>query len=97
MSPLEKLFRLELDFHRRLRTQAPGNADASSLHTSYALQTGYKQLLPAIGTATNRQLEQLRERFTLAGDTRDLIATRDSLNSSSAWPSSMADPVPQRR
>jgi hypothetical protein len=79
MSPLEKLFRLELEFHRRLRTQAPGTADASSLHTSYALQTGYEQLIPAVGTVTARQIEQLRERFTLAGDTRDLLAARDSL------------------
>ena len=56
MSPLEKLFRLELEFHRRLRTQASGTAEASSLHTSYALQTGYEQLLPAIGTVTARQI-----------------------------------------
>jgi hypothetical protein len=79
VSPLEKLFRLELEFHRRLRTQAPGTADASSLHTSYALQTGYEQLIPVIGTVTARQIEQLRERFTLAGDTHDLLAARDSL------------------
>jgi hypothetical protein len=43
------------------------------------LQTGYEQLLPAVGTAAVRQIEQLRERFTLAGDTRDLLAARDSL------------------
>jgi hypothetical protein len=29
-------------------------ADASSLHTSYALQTGYEQLIPAVGTVTAR-------------------------------------------
>lgn len=40
VSPLEKLFCLELEFYRRLRTQAPGTADAHSLHTSYALQAG---------------------------------------------------------
>jgi hypothetical protein len=79
VSPLEKLFRLELEFHRRLRMQAPGTAEASSLHTSYALQSGYEQLLPAIGTVPANQVEQLRERFTLAGDTRDLLAARDSL------------------
>jgi hypothetical protein len=79
VSPLEKLFRLELEFHRRLRTQAPGTVDAGSLHTSYALQTGYEQLIPAVGVVTARQIEQLRERFTLAGDTRDLLAARDSL------------------
>jgi hypothetical protein len=79
VSPLEKLFRLELEFHRRLRTYAVGTADARSLHTSYALQTGYEQLIPAVGTVTAQQIEQLRERFTLAGDTRDLLAARDSL------------------
>jgi hypothetical protein len=78
-APLEKLFRLELEFHRGLRTQALGTADASSLHTGYALQTGYEQLIPAIGIVTARQIEQLRERFTLASDTRDLLAARDSL------------------
>ncbi len=40
MSPLERLFRLEIEFHRRLRTEAAGSGDASSLHTSYALQMG---------------------------------------------------------
>ncbi len=79
MSPLEKLFRLEVEFHRRLRTAAPGLIDASSLHTSYALQTGYEQLIPAVGTVTAAQIEQLRERFLTAGDTRDLLAAGDSL------------------
>ena len=45
MTPLERLFLLEVEFHRRLRTQAPGTADASSLHTSYALQSGYEPLI----------------------------------------------------
>jgi hypothetical protein len=56
-----------------------GPCDSRSLHTSYALQTGYEQQLPAIGTVTARQVEHLRERFALAGDTRDLLAARDSL------------------
>ena len=79
MPPLEMLFRLELEFHRRRRTQALGTAEASSVHTSYALQSGYEQLIPAVGTVTACQIEQLRERFTLAADTRDLVAARDSL------------------
>ncbi len=33
MTPLEKLFRPELEYHRRLRTAAPGLIDASSLQT----------------------------------------------------------------
>jgi hypothetical protein len=34
MTPLETLFRLEIEFHRRLHTVAPGLIDAGSLHTS---------------------------------------------------------------
>jgi hypothetical protein len=49
------------------------------LNPSYALLTGYEQLIPAVGNVTSGQIEQLRERFTLAGDTRDVLAARDSL------------------
>ena len=52
MSPLETLFRLEIEFHQRLRTQAPGDGDAASLHTSYALQSGYNPLLHSLGPVT---------------------------------------------
>jgi hypothetical protein len=82
MPPLEMLFRLEIEFHRQLRAAAAGGdagIDAGSLHTSYALQSGYEQLIPAVGTVTVGQIEQLHERFTLGGDTRDLLAARDSL------------------
>jgi hypothetical protein len=79
VSPLEQLFRLEIDFHRRLRTQAPGTSDAASLHTSYALQFGYDRLIRSLGPVTNRDVETLRERLAMAGDTRDLLAARDSV------------------
>jgi hypothetical protein len=79
--PLEMLFRLEIEFHRRLRSTAAGVAETSSLHTSYALQSGYEQLIPAVGTVNARQIEQLRERFTLEFDTRDLLTASDSLKS----------------
>jgi hypothetical protein len=72
--PQEQLFRLEIDFHRRLRVNAPGTAGASSLHTSYALQSGYERLIRVIGTVTAQEFAQLCERFTLAGDARDLLA-----------------------
>ena len=49
MSPLEQLFALEVEFHRRLRTEAPGTGDAAATHTSYALQSGYEQLLQRVG------------------------------------------------
>jgi hypothetical protein len=79
VAPLERLFRLELEFHRRLRTEAPGTADARALHTSYALQSGYEPLIRAAGAVTARDVERLHERLTLAGDPRDVLAARDSL------------------
>ena len=79
MAPLERLFRLEIEFHRRLRTEAPNTADARALHTSYALQCGYESLLRAAGAVTPRDIERLQERLTLVGDPRDILAARDSL------------------
>jgi hypothetical protein len=79
MSPLEQLFRLEIEFNCRLRVQAPGTGDTASLHTSCALQSGYETLLRNIGTVSLQDIETMRERLTLAGDVRDLLAARDSL------------------
>jgi hypothetical protein len=79
MPPLERLFRLEIEFHRRLRTQAPGTEDARALHTSYALQSGYEPLIRSIGTVTVQDIDRLRARLALAGDARDTLAARDSL------------------
>ena len=79
MSPLEMLFRLEIEFHRRLRTQAPGTEDARALHTSFALQAGYERLIRATGPVTAQDLDQLSARLTFAGNLRDILAARDSL------------------
>ncbi len=76
MSPLEKLFRLEIEFHRRLRAPVPGTIDAGSLHTSFALQTGYERLIAAIGPVTAADIERLRQRLFLAADRRDILAAR---------------------
>ncbi len=80
MSPLEQLFRLKIEFHHRLRTLAPGSADAASVHASYALQSGYEQLIRTVGPADAQDVEALRERLTLTADARDVVAARDSLN-----------------
>jgi hypothetical protein len=79
MSPLERLFALEIEFHRRLRCNAPGTVDASALHTSYALQNAYDPLLKSTGRVTVQDIKQLADRFTLTGDARDVLAARDSL------------------
>ena len=80
MVPLERLFRLEIEFHRRLRTEATGTVDARALHTSYALQSGYEPLMRATGTVSVRDIESLHARLTMAGDARDVLAARDSLS-----------------
>jgi len=79
MSPLEQLFALEIEFHRRLRTEAPGTGDAATIHTSYALQSGYEQLLKRVGRVTGPDIEAVRERLCLAGDARDVLSARDSV------------------
>ncbi len=79
MTALERLFLLEVEFHRHLRTQALGTADSGSLHTSYALQSGYESLIRAVGNPTAHDIELLHQRHALAADTRDILAARDSL------------------
>ena len=80
MSPLEMLFRLEIEFHRQLRLAAArGAGNDGSLHTSYALQSGYDQFLTAIPVVADRQVEQLVERFVRAGDPRDVFAAGESV------------------
>jgi hypothetical protein len=79
MTPLERLFRHEVEFHRQLRTLAPGTVDARALHTSYALQAGYESLIRAVGGVTDQEVERAYARLALAGDPRDVLAARDSL------------------
>jgi hypothetical protein len=79
MTPLEKLFRLEIEFHRRLRALPPGVVEAGSLHTSYALQTGYESLLHSLGAVSAMDIESLRERFACVVDPRDACAAGETL------------------
>jgi hypothetical protein len=79
MTPLEKLFGLEMEFHSRLRTQAPGTVDSTALHTSHALQSGYEPLIRAAGLITADDIELIRQQQALVADLRDLLAARDSL------------------
>jgi hypothetical protein len=79
MTPLERFFVLEVEFHRKLRTVAADADDRAALHTSYALQSGYELLFRSIGRVTPHDIERLAARSTLAGDARDVLAARDSL------------------
>ncbi len=76
MSPREQLFALEVEFHRRLRTGAPGTGDVSAIHTSYALQSGYEPLLKWVGSVTEAEVEAVQERLLKAGDARDVLSAR---------------------
>ena len=80
MSPLDHLFALEIEFHRRLRAEAPGTADTAALHTSYALQSGYEPLLKGVGRVTAEDLGRLANRFQQGSDARDVLAARHSLS-----------------
>jgi hypothetical protein len=79
VAPLEQLFASEIEFYRKLRAEAPGTVDATALHTSFALLSGYEPLLRRIGRVTAQDVERLAERFLLSSDPRDVVAARDSL------------------
>ena len=87
MAPLDQLFALEIEFHRKLRCDAPGTQDATALHTSYALQAGYERLLRRLGRVTAQDLQRAGDRHALAGDVRDVLAARDALTQMlGLWP-----------
>ncbi len=79
MAPLEKLFLLEVEFHHKLRTQAPGTADSRALHTSFALQSGYEPLIRTAGRVSADDIERISRRHASATDARDILAARASL------------------
>lgn len=78
MTPLEQLFRLELEFHRRLRCDAHRGID-NALRTSYALQFGYERLMRQVASVTAVDIQRLADQLGLAGVQRDVLAARDSL------------------
>lgn len=78
MTPLEQLFRREVEFHRLMREAAePHGAEAA--HTSFAIQHGYEGLIRGVGPTTGRAIETLSAKLMLAGDLRDVHAARDSV------------------
>ncbi len=79
MSPLESLFRLEIEFHRCLRALPTDPLGTAGLHTSYALQAGYEPLLSRLGTVTVRDLDHLERQFLTTVNPRDVLAAATSL------------------
>ncbi len=79
MSPLERLFVLEVEYQRILRCDAPGTPMSAAPHTSYALQNGYEPLLRVAAQSTIADIDGLTRKHTSAGDARDVLAARDSV------------------
>ncbi len=56
MTVLDRLYHLEVEFHRHFRSEAINAIEAWSIHTSYALQQGYEPLLKTVGTVDVKRL-----------------------------------------
>ena len=72
MSILERLYSLEIEFHRLFRAEAISAVEAASVHTSYALQNNYEPLLRMIGTVDPSDLAEAAERMMGMSDPRDV-------------------------
>lgn len=80
MSAVETLFRHEVRFFEQVRQSSRTN-EALESHTSFALHHGYEELIRAAVGTTGREVERLAVRLTFIGDTRDVLAARDSVKS----------------
>jgi hypothetical protein len=79
MSPLERLFRLEIAYARQDR-EAGDPPDRNGVRTSYALQGGEEVLLRADPPGTTLDdVIRMGNRFLLGADQRDVVRARDSL------------------
>lgn len=73
---LERLFALEVEFARLLRTTGMPEVD---VHTSYALQYRYDAMLRTLGRTTKADVEHLKDRLLMVGDPRDVMRASDSI------------------
>jgi len=80
MSVLDRLFRLEIEFHRLFRSEGVNALEAAGIHTSYALQNHYEPLLRTIGVVAPSDLASATERMMGMGDPRDVQAAYHSLH-----------------
>ena len=79
MSALDRLYSLEIEFHRLFRAQAISALEAASVHTSYALQNNYEPLLRMIGVIDPSDLARATERMMGMSDPHDVQAASYSL------------------
>ncbi len=79
MSALDRLYRLEIEFHRLYRSEGLHALEAAGVHTSYALQNNYDPLLRMIGGVDPVELDRAAGRMMGTGDPRDVRAAFHSL------------------
>jgi hypothetical protein len=79
MKSQERLFALEMEFHRRLRQSCTGEAEDSEVHTSWAVGMGYEALIARSGAVTAEEVVRMAQRMMALGDPRDVMAARDSV------------------
>jgi hypothetical protein len=79
MSVLDRLYRLEIEFHRQFRAEGINALGAAGVHTSYALQNNYEPLLRTVGIVDQAELASAAERMMGMGDPRDVRAAYHSL------------------
>jgi hypothetical protein len=79
MSVLDRLYSLEIEFHRLFRSEGINAIEAASIHTSYALQNQYEPLLRTVGLVDQSELAKAAERMMGMGDPRDVQAAYHSL------------------
>jgi hypothetical protein len=78
-SVLDRLYSLEIEFHRLFRAEAINAVEAAGVPISYALQQGYEPLLRTIGAVDSSELAKARERMMGMSDPRDVQAAFRSL------------------
>ena len=79
MSVIEKLYSLEIEFHRLFRLQGANPAEAWAVHTSYALQNGYEVLLRTAGAVDDQTLILVKDRVAQGRHPHDVAAAYQSL------------------
>jgi hypothetical protein len=79
MPVLDRLYSLEVEFHRQFRAAAADPVEAWSIRTSYALQHGYEPLLRSMGVVDVAMLNSVKERLSRIHDPRDVLAAFQSL------------------
>ena len=78
-SILDRLYSLEIEFHRLFRAEGINAAEAAGVHTGFALRNNDEPLLRAIGVVAPSELSSATERKMGMGDPRDVQAAYHSL------------------